>query len=192
VIGKQKHTVQTYPKHSRSCSETKPDPRSAPPTPHPPREPRALLLVSGSRLRAPFRDLIRRRTAYQRMHRSTAVNRPPQSQRSSPGSKGIARSVRPRARTTGSSRRLPSTRGAATSRRMQSGVCSSKRSQINPMYAAHLRQRRPRLSNFSTLPTATASRYWSLVAISAVWFSATSRRLSITPAHGGVFGGISK
>ena len=49
VIGKQKYTVQTYPKHSRSCSETKPDPRGAPPTPHPPRAPGHSLLTAQSR-----------------------------------------------------------------------------------------------------------------------------------------------
>ena len=37
MIETQKYTVQTYPKHSRTCSETKSDPCGAPPTPLPPR-----------------------------------------------------------------------------------------------------------------------------------------------------------
>ena len=134
-------------------------------------------------------------TSYANEPRTSAcisMNRPPQSQRSSPGSKGIARSVLPRARTTGSSRRPPSTRGAATSRRMQSGACSSKRLQTNGTYTPHRIPRRSSIRNFSTSPTAAASRYWSLVAISAVWFSATSRSLTIAPVHGGVLRGMSE
>ena len=75
---------------------------------------------------------------------------------------------------------------------MQSGACSSKRLQTNGKYAGHRVPRRPSLRNFSTSPTAAASRYWSFVAISAVWFSATSRSLTIDPVHGGVLRGMSE
>ena len=134
-------------------------------------------------------------TSYANESRTSAcisMNRPPQSQRSSPGSKEIARSVLPRARTTGIGRRALTPRGAVTSRRMQSGACSSRGLQTNGKHAAHLIPRRPSLRAFSTSPTAVTSRYWSLVAISAVWFSATSRSLTIAPVHGGVLRGMSE
>ena len=123
---------------------------------------------------------------------SSSTSRPPQSQRSSPGSKEIARTVLPRAQTTGANRRALSTRAAATSKHMQSRACSGRRWQTQAKHAAHLRPQRTSPSNFSTSPTAAASRYWSLSANDTVWFSTTSQGLSIIPAHDGMLSVMSE